>query len=109
MSERQTATAASECRGPAEVTGRRLFLADDVRILKALGDETRLGIVLQLREQGDVCQCDMVACCELAQPTVSHHLRVLREAGIVSAEKRGIWMHYQLNPAALERLKRYLP
>jgi ArsR family transcriptional regulator len=85
------------------------FIADDARLLKALADETRLGIVLQLREQGDVCQCDFVACCTVAQPTVSHHLRVLREAGVIEAEKRGVWMHYRLSPDTLGRLSRYLP
>jgi ArsR family transcriptional regulator len=85
------------------------FIADDARLLKALADETRLGIVLQLRETGEVCQCDFVACCAVAQPTVSHHLRVLREAGVVSAEKRGVWVYYRLEPAALARLARYVP
>ncbi len=85
------------------------FVVDDARLLKALADETRLGIVLQLREQGEVCQCDFVACCTVAQPTVSHHLRVLREAGVVLADKRGVWMHYRLDPTVLGRLQRYLP
>jgi ArsR family transcriptional regulator len=84
------------------------FIVEDAPLLKALADETRLGIVLQLREQGQVCQCDFAACCTVAQPTVSHHLRVLREAGVVEAEKRGVWMHYRLNPTTLERLRRYL-
>ena len=85
------------------------FIVADARLLKALADETRLGIVLQLREAGELPQNELVACCDLAQPTVSHHLRILREAGVVEAEKRGVWMLYRLNPAALERLRRYLP
>jgi ArsR family transcriptional regulator, arsenate/arsenite/antimonite-responsive transcriptional repressor len=79
------------------------------RLFRALSDETRLAILRQLREQGEVCACDFMACCALAQPTVSHHLKVLREAGLVIGEKRGLWVHYRLNPAVLERLHALLP
>ncbi|MHB1416399.1 MAG: ArsR/SmtB family transcription factor [Chloroflexota bacterium] len=78
-------------------------------LFRALGDETRLTILRQLREQGEVCACDFVACCELAQPTVSHHLKVLREAGLVVGEKRGLWVHYRLNPERMARLRELLP
>ena len=99
----------SACCPPRAPAGERWpFIADDARLLKALADETRLGIVLQLREQGEVCQCDFAACCTVQQPTVSHHLKVLRQAGVVVGEKRGVWVHYRLNPAALEVLRRYL-
>ena len=77
-------------------------------LFKALGDETRLSILRQLREQGDVCACDF-ACCDLAQPTISHHLKVLREAGLVVGEKRGLWVHYTLNHEKLMRLRELLP
>jgi ArsR family transcriptional regulator len=71
--------ASPDCCAPARPAGERWpFLAEDARLLKALADEARLGMVLQLREQGEVCQCDFAACCTLAQPTVSHHLKVLR-------------------------------
>ena len=99
---------ATGCPPRAAARERWPFITDDARLLKALADETRLGIVLQLREQGEVGQCDFAACCTVAQPTVSHHLRVLREAGVVEAEKRGVWMHYRLAPAVLARLRRYL-
>ena len=79
------------------------------RLFKALSDETRLAILKQLRDQGEVCACDFRACCRLAQPTVSHHLRILREAGLVTGEKRGLWVHYRLNEAALARLRSLLP
>src|SRR5262245_21561968 len=103
------ATADAACRYPARPAGERWpFIAGDARLLKALADETRLGILLRLREQAEVCQCDFTACCTVAQPTVSHHLKVLRRAGIVLGEKRGVWVHYRLNPAALEPLRRYL-
>jgi ArsR family transcriptional regulator, arsenate/arsenite/antimonite-responsive transcriptional repressor len=84
------------------------FIAEDARLLKVLADETRLGIIQQLREQGEVCQCDFAACCTVQQPTVSHHLRVLRDAGVVVGDKRGVWVYYRLNPAALAGLRRYL-
>ena len=78
-------------------------------VFKALADETRLSILKQLRDQGEVCACDFRACCAVAQPTVSHHLKVLREAGLVKAEKRGLWVHYRLNEAKLAALRQLLP
>ncbi|MHB0871051.1 MAG: ArsR/SmtB family transcription factor [Chloroflexota bacterium] len=81
---------------------------EGAKLFKALGDETRLNIVKQLSEQGEVCACDL-ACCDLAQPTVSHHLKVLREAGLVKTEKRGLWVHYSLNREKLDLLRSWLP
>jgi ArsR family transcriptional regulator len=77
----------------------------DVALLQALADPTRLGIVRQLATENEVCACDFTACCEVAQPTVSHHLRVLREAGIVSGERRRSWVFYRLTPSAVDRLE----
>jgi ArsR family transcriptional regulator len=96
------------CTPSIEARARWPFIVEDEKLLKALADQTRLGIVLQLREQGEICQCDVVACCAVAQPTVSHHLKVLRAAGVVDAEKRGVWVYYRLNSATLARLGRYL-
>ena len=84
-------------------------VSEGARLFKALGDDTRLAILRQLREQGVVCACDFVAGCTVAQPTVSHHLKVLRAAGLVSAERRGLWIYYRLEPAALERVRALLP
>jgi ArsR family transcriptional regulator len=75
----------------------------DVRLLQAAADPTRLSILRQLSTAATVCACDFTACCEVAQPTVSHHLRVLREAGWVTAERRGTWIYYSLNPDAAAR------
>ena len=83
--------------------------AEAARLFHALADETRLAILRQLRDEGAVCACDFRACCTLAQPTVSHHLKVLREARLVTAEKRGLWVHYQLNEEAMERIRALLP
>lgn len=76
----------------------------DVRLLAALADPVRLSIVRQLSACDEVCVCDFDACCEVSQPTVSHHLRILREAGLVRGERRGTWIWYSLEPAAVERL-----
>jgi ArsR family transcriptional regulator, arsenate/arsenite/antimonite-responsive transcriptional repressor len=77
----------------------------DVRLLQAAADPTRLAILRQLSTDGAVCACDFTACCDVAQPTVSHHLRVLREAGWVTSEKRGTWVYYSLRPDAADRLR----
>lgn len=79
-------------------------LDPDARLLHALADPTRLAIVRQLASDSQVCACDFTACCEVSQPTVSHHLKVLREAGIVTSEKRGTWVFYRLEPTAATRL-----
>jgi len=79
-------------------------LDPDVRMLAALADPTRLAIVRQLAADTETCACDFTSCCDVAQPTVSHHLKVLREAGLVTSERRGQWIFYRLAPDAAERL-----
>jgi ArsR family transcriptional regulator, arsenate/arsenite/antimonite-responsive transcriptional repressor len=78
----------------------------DVRLLQALGDPVRLAIVRQLAAQPEVCACDFTSCCDVSQPTISHHLKVLREAGIVESERRGTWVFYRVLPDAAARLQR---
>jgi ArsR family transcriptional regulator, arsenate/arsenite/antimonite-responsive transcriptional repressor len=78
----------------------------DAQLLHALGDPMRLAIVRQLATEHETCACDLTVGIELSQPTVSHHLRVLRQAGIVGAERRGTWVFYTLQPDAIERLAR---
>lgn len=69
-------------------------------VYKALGDATRIQILHILATATEpVCVCDFTAAFELGQPTISHHLATLREAGIVTSFKRGIWAFYRLNPA----------
>ncbi len=79
-------------------------LDPEIRLLAALADPTRLAIVRQLATEGETCACDFTACCDVGQPTVSHHLRVLREAGAVTSERRGNWIFYRLDPATVDRL-----
>jgi ArsR family transcriptional regulator len=76
----------------------------DIQLLLAAGDPTRLSILRQLSDLGEVCACDLGRP-GISQPTLSHHLRVLREAGWVTGERRGTWVWYQLRPEAAERLR----
>jgi ArsR family transcriptional regulator len=80
-----------------------VVLDPDVRFLQALADPVRLSIVRQLVACADVCACDFVECCAVSQPTISHHLRVLREAGIVTSERRGTNIVYALAPEFASR------
>ncbi len=77
--------------------------ADLARVLKALADPARLRLlsVIQAAAGGEACQCDLTAPVGLSQPTVSHHLKVLHEAGLVTREKRGSWAYYRAVPARL--------
>jgi len=71
----------------------------DVELLQAIADPVRLAIVRQLASDPDaVCACDFTDCCSVSQPTVSHHLRVLREAGVVTTERQGTYIYYRLAP-----------
>ena len=72
---------------------------------KALADPTRVAIVNRLSGADVLCVCDLTATFELSQPTVSHHLRILRDAGLVEAERRGTWAYYRLVPEAIGRLR----
>jgi ArsR family transcriptional regulator len=75
---------------------------------KALADPARVAIVNRLAAADEVCVCDLNTTLELSQPTVSHHLRVLREAGLVESSRRGTWAFYRLVPEAIEQLRETL-
>jgi ArsR family transcriptional regulator len=78
-------------------------------IAKALGDPVRLQLVDVLRKHaGKVCVCELVPLFDLSQPTVSHHLKVLREAGIVGSERPGLWAYYYVKPEALKEFSEWL-
>jgi ArsR family transcriptional regulator len=78
-------------------------------IAKALGDPVRLQLVDVLRKHaGKVCVCELVPLFDLSQPTVSHHLKVLRGAGIVGSEREGLWAYYYVIPDALKELSEWL-
>lgn len=78
-------------------------------VAKAIGDPIRMQLVDVLRRHaGEVCVCELVALFEISQSTLSHHLSKLREAGIVDAERRGLWAYYYVRPDALKELSAWL-
>lgn len=83
--------------------GRAEILA---RVFKALGDPVRLRLLSMIasRQGGEVCVCDLTPAFDLSQPTVSHHLKLLRQAGLIDCERRGTWVYYWLLPEMTDRL-----
>jgi ArsR family transcriptional regulator, arsenate/arsenite/antimonite-responsive transcriptional repressor len=83
-------------------------------MFKALGDPVRLRLLSMIAAQGggrapgEVCVCDLLGAFDVQQSTISHHLRVLRETGLVDCQRRGTWVYYWVVPAALERLSSLL-
>ncbi|MDH4029784.1 MAG: metalloregulator ArsR/SmtB family transcription factor [Chromatiales bacterium] len=74
-------------------------------MLKALADPTRLQILRVVSAQsGPVCACDIVDRFDLSQPTISHHLKVLRDAGLLTSRRKGLWSFYEPDPAGLTSL-----
>jgi ArsR family transcriptional regulator len=76
------------------------------QVFKALGDPVRLRLVslIGAHEGGEMCVCELTEAFNLSQPTISHHLKILREAEIIGSQRRGTWVYYRLEPAALERM-----
>ena len=84
-------------------------LSDEIDLFRVLADEHRLRILATLaRADDDCCVCDLNAGLPLLQPTVSHHLKSLKEAGLVECERRGTWVYYRLADGIRERLERAL-
>lgn len=82
---------------------------DFAAAFKAIGHPVRLQILdLLSRGEGQLCVCDVEECFTLAQPTISHHLRILREAGLVGVEQRGLWAYYFVQPARVDALRALL-
>src|SRR4051795_11878389 len=83
---------------------------DLARVFKALSDPVRLRLLSLIAsyEAGQACVCDLTGAFDVAQSTISHHLRVLREAGLVDCQRRGTWVYYWVLPAALARLSSLL-
>ncbi|HEY4227341.1 MAG TPA: metalloregulator ArsR/SmtB family transcription factor [Candidatus Limnocylindrales bacterium] len=76
----------------------------EIQLLAALADPTRMEILRELAGAPEVCACDFTDCCNVSQPTISHHLKVLRDAGAVVSERRGSWVFYRIAPNLIERL-----
>jgi ArsR family transcriptional regulator len=78
-------------------------------VAKAIGDPIRLALVDVLRKHaGKVCVCELVPLFDISQPTLSHHLKKLRDAGIVDSERQGLWAYYYVIPDALKELSEWL-
>ncbi|MEU0521927.1 metalloregulator ArsR/SmtB family transcription factor [Streptosporangium sp. NPDC006007] len=79
---------------------------DLAKVFKALGDPVRLRLLSMIasRDGGEICVCDLTPAFELSQPTISHHLKLLKQAGLIDSERRGTWVYYRLLPAATDRL-----
>ncbi len=76
------------------------------KVFKALGDPVRLRLLSMIasREGGEICVCDLTPAFELSQPTISHHLKLLKQARLIDSERRGTWVYYRLLPEATDRL-----
>jgi ArsR family transcriptional regulator len=92
------APAGTPALGPEEATQK-------AQVFKALADPNRLRLLSMVKAEasGEACVCDLTGPLDLGQPTVSHHLRILVEAGLLHREKRGTWAYYSLVPGALEQ------
>ncbi|MCD2110245.1 transcriptional regulator [Rhodococcus rhodochrous] len=86
------------------------WAADLARMFKAIGDPVRLRLLslIASHEGGESCVCDISPAFDLSQPTISHHLKVLREAGLLDCERRGTWVYYRVIPSALAQLSAVL-
>ncbi|MEH1168357.1 metalloregulator ArsR/SmtB family transcription factor [Micromonospora sp. CPCC 205539] len=73
-------------------------------MFKALGDPVRLRLLSMIASVPEICVCDLTPAFDLSGPTISHHLKVLREAGLVDSERRGTWVWYQVRPEAIRQL-----
>jgi ArsR family transcriptional regulator len=76
------------------------------RLFKALADPVRLRLfsLIASHEGGEACVCDLTPAFDVSQPTISHHLKVLREAGLIGSQRRGTWVFYWINPDVLARM-----
>ena len=79
-------------------------------LFKAVADPVRLRLLslIACHEGGESCVCDLTAAFDMTAPSVSYHLRILREAGLISAERRGTWVYYRVNPDVLTRMSAVL-
>ena len=92
------------CCLPARVSSKTF--ETETLMLKAIADSCRLRMLATLAcAEHEVCVCDFTDALPLNQPTVSHHLRILRDAGLVTCERRGTWVYYRLAPDAIDRIQ----
>lgn len=110
LSPKQKRLAGAPCCEPVVYPDvRREEALRMAKVAKALGDPIRLQLVDVLRKHaGKVCVCELVPLFDISQPTLSHHLKKLRDAGIVDSERKGLWAYYYVIPNALEELSAWL-
>ena len=106
---RPATTAEAPCCDVAEVRPEdRERLSHAAAVFRALSDETRLRILKSISDTGELCECNIVPAFGLSQPTISYHLKVLREAGLVQSQRRGQWVYHRVNQRALLGAVRHL-
>jgi ArsR family transcriptional regulator, arsenate/arsenite/antimonite-responsive transcriptional repressor len=104
-------TVVQECCTPLAAEPMNAAEAEELApLFKAIGDPVRLRLLslIASHEGGEACVCDLTGTFALTAPTISHHLKVLRQAGLIDSERRGTWVYYWIRPAALERLSAIL-
>ncbi|MGW5402517.1 ArsR/SmtB family transcription factor [Streptomyces sp. NPDC003952] len=76
------------------------------KVFKALGDPVRLRLLSMIasKDGGEICVCDLTPAFDLSQPTISHHLKLLKQAGLIDSERRGTWVYYRLLPETTDKL-----
>ena len=100
---RPTVDEALQCCTPLGVEPMSPQQADSVAgLLKALADPVRLRLMSLIAAADEACVCELTATFAVSQPTISHHLRILREAGLVDSERRGTWVYYRARRESLE-------
>ena len=110
LEPKQKRPAGERCCEPVVYPDVERQQAERMSVLaKAIADPVRLQLVDVLRRHaGQVCVCELTPLFDVGQPTVSHHLKVLRDAGIVDSERQGLWAYYYVVPGALDELAAWL-
>ena len=100
-----------ECCAPLATEPLSPGGADELApLFKAVADPMRLRLLslIACHEGGETCVCDLLEAFEVTAPSVSYHLKILREAGLISSERRGTWVYYRVNPEVMERMSAVL-
>lgn len=104
--ERSAAAAAACCSDLLSAPVDEAAAVELAAVFKALGDPVRLRLlsIIGSRAGGEGCVCELTPAFDLSQPTISHHLKLLRQAGLIDSERRGTWVYYRLRPETVDRL-----
>ncbi len=110
MSNQESSDGGACCSPLAREPLTEDWAGDLARMFKALGDPVRLRLLSLIASHagGEACVCDISESFDLSQPTISHHLKVLRAAGLLDCERRGTWVYYWVIPSALQQLSAVL-